>query len=125
MRAFASKSAPVEDLTDARCCPEAPAVPQVPPKADGPALPQDDGRCDPGVAARRGGDRTNDGIQDTEGGVGGMDVAEDHIESDLIDLTGVTLEELASVDQVSLAAPVERLVREIDRPSSSIGGYSS
>ncbi len=54
-----------------------------------------------------------------------MDVAADEIESDLIDLSGYTLERLASVDEARLAAAVERLVREIDRPSSSIGGYNS
>jgi hypothetical protein len=56
-----------------------------------------------------------------------MDVAAEEIESDLIDLTGtgMTLERLASVDEISLAAAVKRLVREIDHPNSSIGGYNS
>jgi len=54
-----------------------------------------------------------------------MEQSADQVEADLIDLTGVTLDRLASLDDASLAAAVERLVREVDRPSSSIGGYNS
>ena len=47
------------------------------------------------------------------------------IRSDLVDLTGVTLDVLASSDDPQLALATEPLLRQIDSPSSSVGGHNS
>lgn len=46
------------------------------------------------------------------------------IESDLIDLTRVTLAELPSYDEQSLAPVIRRLLRRIDDPDSITTGYN-
>jgi hypothetical protein len=54
-----------------------------------------------------------------------MDTSAEEVESDQIDLSGVTLEDLASFSDASLASATDRLRQQVDRPISSVGGYNS
>lgn len=47
------------------------------------------------------------------------------IRSDLVDLSGVALDALASSDDPDLALATRPLLRQIDSPSSSVGGHDS
>ena len=47
------------------------------------------------------------------------------IQSDLVDLTGVTLDDLGSFDDGTLASALRPLLAQIDTPGSSIGGHDS
>ncbi|MCL2732200.1 MAG: hypothetical protein FWE15_19500 [Actinomycetia bacterium] len=46
------------------------------------------------------------------------------VESELVDLTGVSLEALRSLDEDSLAAPLAALLRRIDDPQAIAAGYN-
>jgi FXSXX-COOH protein len=46
------------------------------------------------------------------------------IESDLIDLTEVTLADLPTYDERVLAPALRRLLRRIDQPDSSVSSYN-
>ncbi|MEH1031446.1 hypothetical protein ACWD6L_04840 [Micromonospora profundi] len=48
----------------------------------------------------------------------------DDIESDLVDLTEVTLADLPTYDERILAPPMRRLLRRIDDPESITSGYN-
>lgn len=54
-----------------------------------------------------------------------MEVPVTAIRSDLVDLTGVALDVLASSDDPELMLATGPLLRQIDSPSSSIGGHDS
>ncbi|MER7680471.1 hypothetical protein [Streptomyces sp. NPDC096934] len=45
------------------------------------------------------------------------------VESSLVDLAGVSLETLRSIDRRILAASLEELLRGIDQPLSSVSGF--
>lgn len=45
------------------------------------------------------------------------------VESSLVDLAGVSLETLRSIDRRVLAASLEELLRGIDQPLSSVSGF--
>ena len=60
-----------------------------------------------------------------EGRIARMEEPMTEIHSDLVDLTGVTLDVLASSDDPQLVLATEPLLQQIDNPSSSIGGHNS
>jgi hypothetical protein len=54
-----------------------------------------------------------------------MDQTTTVITSDLVNLDGLTLAELSSYDETALAATLAPLLRQIDDPTSSVGGHNS
>lgn len=54
-----------------------------------------------------------------------MDESATEITSDLIDLGRGDLATLGSYDQTILAAATEPLLRQIDKPTNSVGGHNS
>jgi hypothetical protein len=53
-----------------------------------------------------------------------MDHVAVDIESNLVDLSTITLDELASCDESDLAGTVARLLRRIDEPVRHISSYN-
>lgn len=54
-----------------------------------------------------------------------MDDRPDEIVSELIDLTGVDLDELRTVDKAVLAASLERIIDEVEHPEGAVAGFQS
>ena len=46
------------------------------------------------------------------------------IESNLVDLSAVTLDELTTCDNADLAGTVARLLRRVDSPAKHVSGYN-
>jgi hypothetical protein len=61
----------------------------------------------------------------SEGRIARMEEPVTAIRSDLVDLTGVALDVLASSEDPELVLATGPLLRQIDSPSSSIGGHDS
>ncbi|MCC8247683.1 hypothetical protein [Saccharothrix luteola] len=53
-----------------------------------------------------------------------MDESAMRIDSDLVDLTNVSLETLDTFDDEILAVSTDRLLRQVDHAGSSVGGGS-
>ncbi|WP_158102724.1 hypothetical protein [Lentzea kentuckyensis] len=54
-----------------------------------------------------------------------MDEFAKRIDADLVDLNGIPFDALDSVDGPELTSSESRFLRQIDHPSSSIGGHNS
>ncbi|MFC6090985.1 hypothetical protein [Saccharothrix lopnurensis] len=54
-----------------------------------------------------------------------MNEFEVRAETGLVDLTGVSLDALGSLDRSALAPSVAKLLSQIDRAGSTVGGYDS
>ena len=54
-----------------------------------------------------------------------MNESEDEIASDLVDLGGLTLAALDSYDDSIFGPSLAPLLRQIDNPTSSVGGHNS
>lgn len=54
-----------------------------------------------------------------------MDEFEVRAESGLVDLTGVPLDALSAIDRSALAPSIAKLLSQIDRAGSTVGGYDS
>ncbi|WP_240139175.1 hypothetical protein [Streptomyces sp. MUM 178J] len=53
-----------------------------------------------------------------------MEPPVDGVESELIDLAGVSVEALRSMDGALLETSLAKLLREVDRSEASAGGYN-
>ncbi|MFT7834666.1 hypothetical protein Q5530_00770 [Saccharothrix sp. BKS2] len=54
-----------------------------------------------------------------------MNEFEVRTEPGLVDLTGVPLDALSSLDRSALAPSVAKLLSQVDRAGSTVGGYNS
>ena len=60
----------------------------------------------------------------TRGTQGRRDLPPDHVETELIDLTGVSLAGLRDYDAGTLAPSMARLMHQVERPRANLGGTS-